>query len=159
MRTKIAPRARSEGLLVQELSQELLVYDTERHKAHCLNTTAAFIWKHCDGRRSVHEIAQHLEKTLGTSIDEDVVWCALSQLEKDHLLEKKIEWPAGTERISRRELVRRLGIGAAIAIPIVTSIIAPKAAYAGSPTCNPTPCTSPLQCSAPCTGCQGGFCF
>ena|SRR2546423_5601860 len=158
MRTKIAPRARSEGLLVQELSQELLVYDTERHKAHCLNTTAAFIWKHCDGRRSVHEIAQHLEKTLGTSIDEDVVWCALSQLEKDHLLEKKIEWPAGTERISRRELVRRLGIGAAIAIPLVTSIVAPSVAYAGSLCNSGAPCSTLADCGAACTSCTGGIC-
>ncbi|HKC63345.1 MAG TPA: PqqD family protein [Pyrinomonadaceae bacterium] len=158
MRRRSAPRARTEGLLVQELPQEVLVYDTVRQKAHCLNTTAAFIWKHCDGRRSAHEIVQHLEKTLGTRVDEDVVWCALNQLEKDHLLEEKIEWPASVERISRRELVRRLGIGAAIAIPIITSIVAPSVAYAGS-TCTTKTCTTLADCGAACTRCDTGLCF
>jgi hypothetical protein len=159
-RTKTAPLARKDGLLVQELSHEVLVYDLERDKAHCLNPTAALIWKHCDGRTSVNEITRLLEKSSGVSVDEDVVWCALNQLEKDRLLQEPMAWPAGVERISRRELVRRLGIGAAIAIPLVTSIIAPTAAYAGSPLCNTgTPCTTDAQCSAACSGCQpSGLC-
>ena len=132
-RTKTAPLARRDGLVVQELPDEVLVYDSERHKAHCLNPTAAFVWKHCDGRKSVSDIARLLEKSIGMgALDEDVVRFALSQLEKDHLLEEKLAWPVGVQPISRRELVRRLGIGAAIAIPLVTSIIAPTAAHAGS---------------------------
>lgn len=146
-RTKIAPLARKEGLLVEELPHEVLVYDSERHKAHCLNPTAALVWKHCDGRTSVSEMAHLLEKSLGTgAVDEDVVWCALNQLEKDHLLEEKLIWPVGAKPISRRELVRRLGIGAAIAIPLVTSIIAPTAAYAGSPGTSGTTCRSTGDC-------------
>jgi hypothetical protein len=43
------PQARTEGLTVRELAEETLVYDKERHKAHCLNRTAACVWKHCDG--------------------------------------------------------------------------------------------------------------
>jgi hypothetical protein len=156
MRIKTTPRARKEGLLVQELSNEVLVYDLERHKAHCLNPTAALVWKHCDGRTTVSDIVRLLEKSLETSVDEDVVWCALNQLEKDHLLGDKIAWPVGMERISRRELVRRLGIGAAIALPLVTSILAPTTAYAGS-TCNTgAPCTTNADCAAACTsGCTG----
>jgi hypothetical protein len=156
MRIKTTPRARKEGLLVQELPNEVLVYDLERHKAHCLNPTAALIWKHCDGRTTVSDIVRLLEKSLEMSVDEDVVWCALNQLEKDHLLGDKIAWPVGMERISRRELVRRLGIGAAIALPLVTSILAPTTAYAGS-TCNTgAPCTTNADCSAACTsGCTG----
>jgi hypothetical protein len=157
MRTNSAPHARKEGLLVQELPNEVLVYDLERHKAHCLNPTAALVWKHCDGRTSVSEIARLLENSLETTVDEDVVWCALNQLEKDHLLEEKVEWPVGVERISRRELVRRLGIGAAIAIPLVTSLLVPTAAYAGS-VCNAgAPCTNNTDCTGGCT-CQGSVC-
>lgn len=139
-----APCARKEGLLVQELPDELLVYDLERHKAHCLNSTAAFIWKHCDGRTSAARMAELLAKSLGASVDEDVVWCALNQLEKDKLLEESLAWPAGMERISRRALVRRIGI-AAILLPLVTTITAPTAQAASS-------------CGMGCVGGVGGTC-
>ncbi|MDQ3820179.1 MAG: PqqD family peptide modification chaperone [Acidobacteriota bacterium] len=159
MREKIerqAPRARKEGLLVQELHGEVLVYDLERDKAHCLNPTAALIWQHCDGRTTITELARFFEQSLATPIEEDLIWCALNQLERDHLLEQPIAFPIGKERISRRELVRRLGIGAAIVIPIVTSIVAPSAAYAGS-TCNTgAACTTSADCASACTqGCVG----
>ncbi|MDT4953784.1 MAG: hypothetical protein QOJ02_1922 [Acidobacteriota bacterium] len=158
-RTKIAPLARKEGLLVQELPHEVLVYDSERHKAHCLNPTAALVWKHCDGRTSVSEIARLLEKSLGTgAVDEDVVWCALNQLEKDHLLEEKLAWPIGMERISRRTLMRRVGI-AVVLLPVITTIVAPTA-LAGSSNCvgDRQPCTpGGLDC---CVGsCTGGICI
>src|SRR5438132_827225 len=131
MKAQATPQARKEGLLVQDLPEEVLVYDLDRHKAHCLNKTAALIWKHCNGRTSVSEIARRLEKSLGSSIDEDVVWCALSQLEKDHLLEEKVAWPLGMERISRRTLMRRIGI-AAVLLPAITTIVAPTAMAANS---------------------------
>jgi hypothetical protein len=152
------PRARQEGILVQEMLHEVLLYDTKRHKAHCLNPTAALVWKHCDGRTSVEEITRHLETSTGTTVDEDVVWCALTQLEKDHLLEEKVaSWPVEMNHISRRELVRRLGIGAAIAIPLVTSIIAPTVAYAGSTGfATGQPCSNNTQCAS--GNCQGGVC-
>ena len=152
MRTKTTPRARTEGLLVEELPHEMLVYDTERHKAHCLNPTAALVWKYCDGRTTVQEIARLLAKTLDASVDEDVVWCALNQLEKDHLLEEKIEWPVNVERISRRTLVRRIGI-AAILLPLVTTISAPTAEASAS--CG---MLCGAGCPAGCTCCPDGVC-
>ena len=157
MITNTKPRARKEGLLVQELANEVLVYDLERDKAHCLNPTAALVWKHCDGRTGVLEMTRLLEKSLGTSVDEDVVWCALNQLEKDHLLGEQFAWPVEVERLSRRELIRRLGIGAAIAIPVVTSIMAPSVAHAGS-ACAPIACTDVNQCGAACTSCTQNVC-
>jgi len=142
---------------VQELPHEVLIYDTERHKAHCLNPTAAFIWKHCDGNTSVREIARRMEESLKTIVDEEVVWYALRQLERDHLLEEKIIWPTDANHISRRELVRRLGIGAVVAVPIITSIIAPTAAHAGSGPNTGAPCSGNQDCTGG-TTCQGGFC-
>ena len=38
------PKARQEQLTVRELPDETVVYDLARHKAHCLNPTAALIW-------------------------------------------------------------------------------------------------------------------
>jgi len=143
---KTTPRARKEGLLVQELPDEVLVYDLERHKAHCLNPTAALVWKHCDGRTTVSEMVRLLEKSLETSVDEDVVWCALNQLEKDHLLGDKVAWPVGMERISRRTLIRRVGM-AAVLLPLITTIAAPTA-------------QASISCSGSCTpgGANNGGC-
>ncbi|HEV7375046.1 MAG TPA: PqqD family protein [Pyrinomonadaceae bacterium] len=158
MRIKTTPRARKEGLLVQELPNEVLVYDLERHKAHCLNPTAALIWKHCDGRTTVSDMVRLLENSLETSVDEDVVWCALNQLEKDHLLGDKVAWPVGMEPISRRTLIRRVGM-AAVLLPLITTIAAPTA-QAGTSNCVP----QGGACSAatlPCCGalsCIGGAC-
>ncbi|MBA3352846.1 MAG: PqqD family protein, partial [Blastocatellia bacterium] len=51
------PIARKNGLVVQEVPDEVLVYDLETNKAHCLNQSAAMIWRSCDGKNSVSEIA------------------------------------------------------------------------------------------------------
>ena len=60
------PRAKAEGLIVQELPDEVLVYDTARDEAHCLNETVAAVWKHCDGKTTVAEI-QRLIRSVGLS--------------------------------------------------------------------------------------------
>ena len=42
MKNPLNPIARSNGLVVQEMPDEVLVYDLDSNKAHCLNETAAF---------------------------------------------------------------------------------------------------------------------
>ena len=54
------PKARQERLTTQVLPDETLVYDHERHKAHCLNVTAALVWRHCDGHTSLDELARRV---------------------------------------------------------------------------------------------------
>ena len=63
MRSQI-PQARDEGLVIQELPDEVLVYDLDRHRSHCLNHTASAVWRLCDGQKSVSEIAQKLRAEL-----------------------------------------------------------------------------------------------
>ncbi len=43
--TAALPHGRKDGLVVKELGNETLVYDLERDEAHCLNQTAALVWK------------------------------------------------------------------------------------------------------------------
>ena len=57
-RCRMKPDKRTNGLVVTELQDEVLVYDLERHRAHCLNPTAAFVFRRCDGRTSVRELAR-----------------------------------------------------------------------------------------------------
>ena len=56
---KELPRARQASLIIKEVDDETLIYDLETDKAHCLNSTASRVWKSCDGRTSVAEIAGH----------------------------------------------------------------------------------------------------
>src|SRR2546423_642133 len=139
------PFARKDGLVVRELPDEVLVYDLERDKAHCLNQTAALIWKHCDGQTSVRDMTQMLETELKAPVDEKLVWFALDQLSKDNLLEERVTMPAAiiASGMSRRQMMRALGVAALVAVPVVTSIVAPTPAQAA--TCLPpgSPCTPP----------------
>ena len=126
------PLMRTERLIVDELPDEVLVYDLDRHLAHCLNLTAAGVWKHCDGRSSPAEIARRLQDELRVPCKEDHVWLALRQLEKIHLLARPVILPPQLAGLSRRQMVRALGIAAAVAAPIVISIISPTAAQAAT---------------------------
>ncbi|MEK6405892.1 MAG: PqqD family protein [Acidobacteriota bacterium] len=150
------PRARQEELLVHELADEVLVYDLKRHKAHSLNKTAALVWQRCDGQSSVTEITRLLEQELATSVDEDVVRLALDQLERARLLGERPSQATGGVRVSRRQLMRRMGLAAAVSLPLVVSILAPTAQAAVSCTVNGQTCQGNGNC---CSGnCVGNVC-
>lgn len=151
------PVARKEGLVVQELPDETLVYDLDSDKAHCLNQAAALVWKHCDGRTTTTSIAQSVASELHVPVDEKVVWLALDQLGRNDLLEQQPVPPPMLSGLNRREMVRVLGIAAAVAVPLVTSILAPTASHAASCIPSGTSCAGvPANC---CSGaCPGGVC-
>jgi hypothetical protein len=142
------PRARSEGLVIQELPDEVLIYDLERDKAHCLNQTAAIVWKNCDGKTSVSQLAQILARESGLPANNELVWLALEQLNKAKLLPDAVKQSEGKKPMTRREVIKRIGLGAAAAIPVVTSIVAPMAAQAATLFPPGSPCTSPVQCAS-----------
>ncbi|HMG32372.1 MAG TPA: PqqD family peptide modification chaperone [Blastocatellia bacterium] len=151
------PKARGEGLIVQPLMDELLVYDQQRHQAHCLNSTAAAVWRLCDGRSSIDEIAERASSNLDAPVDRTIVLAALEQLGKRRLLEHRIT--LDQKGASRREVMRRIGLTAAVALPLVTSIVAPTAAQAA--TCLPSgsACSTSAQCcSNICNGAPSGTC-
>ena len=49
LNNKLKPLARSEGLVVEEVGDELLVADPLSSRAHSLNAFAARVWQACDG--------------------------------------------------------------------------------------------------------------
>jgi hypothetical protein len=140
------PRMREHGLVIDDLPDEVLIYDLERHEAHCLNRSAALVWRACDGKRPPAEIARRLTAELDAPFSEELVLLALQQLEKFHLLEQWATAPAQFPLLSRRQMVRRLGIATAVAVPLITSIVAPTAVQAS--TCTPTgqPCNVNVLC-------------
>jgi len=120
------PKARRQGIITKEVDGELLIYDLDRDKAHCLNLTAALVWKNSDGLRSIRELARVVSGKMDASIDEAVIQLALKQLDRDHLLQtSNTAIPLPTD-LSRRAVVRRLGV-AAVLLPLITSISAPTA--------------------------------
>ena len=154
------PQARRTGLIIQEVDGEILIYDQNTNKAHCLNQTAVKVWKYCDGETTLAEACEALSCDLDTPVDEKLVWYAVDQFSKDNLLEKGIEPPAFIiAGMNRRQMVRTLGLAAVIAVPLVTSIVAPTPAQAA--TCMPPgqPCGTAAQCcSGVCTGAPAGTC-
>ncbi len=145
------PRLRADGLVIHELPDELLVYDKVRDLAHCLNETAAFVWRACDGQRTSEEISRKLTTQLAVAIPEDVVLLALAQLEEIHLLEQQETVPASLAGMSRRQVARSLVLTAAVALPLITSILAPTPAQAATCIAPGQPC-SPVQLC--CTSCN-----
>jgi hypothetical protein len=128
MKSPQTPTARKEGLVIQELSDEVLVYDLDCNKAHCLNQTAAFVWKACDGKNSIGEIVNDFEKQTGGKVSEDLIWLAIDQLSEKNLL--KEEMPRKFEGQNRRQVLKKIGLASVIALPIVASLTAPTAALA-----------------------------
>src|SRR4051794_4605044 len=64
-------------------------------------------------------------------VPEDFVWLAIDKLKKDDLIitdEPLHRFPS----IKRRELIKQVGLAAAIALPLATSIAAPSAVNAAS---------------------------
>lgn len=152
---QMLPRARTSELVVRELPNEVLVYDLERDRAHCLNLSAALIWKHCDGKMTVAKMAQLLEQEFATPVDEQVVWLALQQLDKFRLLQERVTIPTNGPGVSRRDVVRRIGV-AALVLPVIVSISVPTAAAVASCRPNGTGCTTFSQCCSSC--CSAGTC-
>ncbi len=157
---KTFPQARKRDLVIREMPDEVLVYDLKTHAAHCLNQTAALVWKYCDGKNTVTDIAELVALEANTAVDEAAVWLALQRLGKANLLEERVMPPIGSERMSRRETVKRLGMGFALAVPVVMSVVAPAAAAAAS-ACPATTCITPKPANTQCGGCAdvSGTCW
>jgi hypothetical protein len=128
----VLPLARSKGLLVQGVADELVVYDLERHRMHRLNQTAALVWRHCDGNTSVAQLARLVHEKFGVPKSEELVWYVLHRLAKTCLLQGEWKAPGVPSPITRRQLVHSLGRGLAILIPVVYTLIAPTPAMAAS---------------------------
>jgi hypothetical protein len=151
----LMPKARTEGLIATEAEDDLLIYDLGNNRAHCLNQTAALVWRLCDGQRSAAQIAGSIRDHPGDAVDEDVVWMALNELGRSGLLQESVARSPGA-RYSRRDLLRKLGVaaaGGAVLLPAISSIVSPEAVQAAS--CG-QPCESKDDCTNPtCKNCTG----
>ncbi|HKB65818.1 MAG TPA: PqqD family protein [Pyrinomonadaceae bacterium] len=145
------PRLRADGLVIHELPDEVLVYDKIRDQAHCLNQSAALVWRACDGQCAPSDIARKLNTQLAVAVPEDLVLLALVQLEEIHLLEQQESTAPSFAGMSRRQMARSLGLAAAVALPVITSILVPTPAQAATCLAPGQPCSPVTLC---CTSCN-----
>ena len=141
------PKARTSHILTEEVAGELLVFDSAGNRAHCLNGSAAAIWRHSDGRRSVTQLAEHLFPALSASEGEQMVRLGLERLRRRKLLEGAPQEMAVD--LSKRHLIRKMAIVAAaagLAAPLVSSVVAPHPSYAFSCLPRGMPCSSGVNC-------------
>jgi Coenzyme PQQ synthesis protein D (PqqD) len=159
MSNKTIIKARTSNIAVQEAAGETLIYDNEAQQAYCLNETASYIWKNCDGSKSVSDISKLVSKKFDVAYNEDFVWLAIDQLKKDSLLDNSVEVTSRFDGLSRREIIKKVGLAVAV-FPIVASMSlnaqsAPSGVCLGG-------CSTPASClltpgnTGPCTCTPGG---
>lgn len=152
MKAMLNPLGRRENILEQELPNELLIYDLLVNKAYCLNKTSALVWRLCDGEKSIAEIRRIISKKLNSPLPEDFVWLALEQLKEQNLLENTESIEEKFNRVSRRAAVKKVGLASMVALPMISSIVAPKSVDAQSVSdCGFCPFNEPTECQL------GGF--
>lgn len=120
------PLARSNDLIVEELGDEVLIYDTQNERGHSLSPEAARVWRACNGKTT----AERLSVQLG--LDRETVDQALEELTSCELLEVRPTIVA--DGSTRREVTIKMAkVGAAAAAaPLILSVAAPTPSMAAS---------------------------
>lgn len=143
------PKARLENIVVQETETELLIYDLISNKALCLNETSRIVWQACDGKMTFDDF----RKKTNLKFSDELIWLALDQLKLDDLLDKSVEIESKFNGLTRREALRKVGFATMIALPMVSSIIAPTPVSAQSgggaglfEACSSISCNPGLNC-------------
>jgi hypothetical protein len=113
---------------VSAVDADLLIYDQVTHQVHHLNTTAASVWRACDGQRTVADLA------VATGVSLDLVGQAVTTLDRAGLLASPLPATLRATRQSRRAFVKA-GAAAGVAVPVVISMTAPIAAGVPSGQC------------------------
>ncbi len=142
-------RARSSEILTKEIGDETLIFDLRENKAFCLNETAVLVWNMCDGKRSVEQIREAFAERTSLEIEEDFIWLALEQLRKENLLENTDGIENHFKGIARREIIKKVGFGSMVVLPLIGQVVAPPASLAQSILTAPGGmCVMPNECTS-----------
>ncbi|MBD2482469.1 PqqD family protein [Planktothrix sp. FACHB-1365] len=127
------PVARTENLLLQDIGNELIIYDQVNNSSHCLTPLAVRVWELSNGQNTVNDIAKKLEKEFNLPADSDVdmrglVWLTLEELERYSLIQEYLRQPATNviAGMSRRKVIKTATLVGGFAIgsmfPVVKSV-------------------------------------
>jgi hypothetical protein len=129
MNDRALPRRMQESVSIQPIGTESLVYDERRHMAFCLNESSSAIWLLADGQHTVAQISVAASVQLNAPVSEDLVLFAIAELRRDGLMEPSTV-AESVPALSRRAMLRRLGVSGALLLPMIAAVLAPTAAQA-----------------------------
>lgn len=139
------PLARSDELVVEELGDELLVYDLTANRAHSLGVKAARVWRACDGKGTADAVSAR------SGLDADTTARALAELRACALLDGEPPVDSGNGMTRRQMTFKVAQVGAtAAAVPLIWSIAGPIPEAAATPT--PAQCL--LYVDKDCSNCK-----
>jgi hypothetical protein len=139
------PKARTTEIIEQEAGKELLIYDLRSDKAYTLNETSAIVYLAC-GNQSFQDLKSKHNFT------DDLIYLALDELAANNLIEDyRSDHFAG---LSRRDVIRKVGLATMAALPVIAAVAAPAAATAASLTvCQRANCNDGSQFCNNAPGC------
>ena len=149
MTTHDYPQAREDGLLVTMVADETVVYDKATHKALCLNALVTAVWEACDGESSSAVILRRIRQAGFVDAKEAVVELAIEDLQEAGLLVGPATAVDERHDPNRREVLRRLAVGAAV-LPIISSILISPPVAAISCLAKNQPCSPTIPCCNSC---------
>lgn len=121
------PVARVNELHVEQVGDDLVLFDHRTHAAHSLNAAAAFVWERCDGEHIEEQIAAEACEA-GFDLPAAAVHQTINELRDKQLLATDAEpRTASGWRISRRTLAKT---AVAALVPAIVSIASPASAIA-----------------------------
>lgn len=142
------PRSRNTDVVVNELGDELLVYDLTIHKAYNLNRTSSIVYQACGDGLTFDELKKKHKFT------DDLIYLALDELKENNLLENT-DYTSSLTNLSRREAIRKVGLASMIALPLISSLVAPKAVDAQSSAGRLySTCTTSADCGSSAPSCN-----
>lgn len=164
------PLARTD-VLVRLLGDEVLIFDPVNDHAVSLNRSAAVVWEFCDGSRTVERLVLDVSRHLGDPVTQEFIELSLEDLHAQGLLSGFDALAASTSAMTRREVLRRIGLTTVVAVPVIVGIATPAAAasQSGLPNGTVRPCSniapgcvqillSPQIFRCPDSACASGFC-
>lgn len=151
------PKARSEGIVSQDLDKEVLIYDRKTNKSFHLNETSSIVYQACDGKTSFQDLqARH-------QLSDDVIFMALDQLCNENLIVSEVDYASPFEAMTRREVIKKVGFASMVVLPVISVLVVPTSVNAsstcltdGQSDCRVTPCCPGLLCAG---GFPTGTCF
>ena len=168
---EVNPKSRRDEMVVQQIDEELLIYDLKANRAFCLNETLAQIWQRCDGTKTVADLVKIIRDKSGNQITTELIWLAIDQLKRENLLSNGEDIRPDFQGLSRRQMIRKVGLNSMVALPVIASLVAPNVTDAQSMNCSAMPlapnCVSgscranapaEANCTPSCNSGTGGNC-
>jgi hypothetical protein len=117
------PPIRTTDIVVQSAGKELLVYDLQSHQAYQLNETSRIVYQACADGQSFEDLRRKYKS-------DDLIYLALDKLCSLNLIGS--DYQPKLASLPRRELIKKIGLASAVALPLVVSVVVPQAIHAQS---------------------------